>query len=322
MQEITITNNEQDQRLDRFLRKYLPQAPLSHIYKMIRKDVKVNQKRAGEEMMLQLGDVLQLYITDEQIQAYRREVKKTGAKKQFAILYEDEHILIADKPKGLLTHGDQTEKKNTLVNQVTDYLIETGDYRPSREKTFSPAAANRLDRNTSGIVVFGKNYGAVRALARLFRERKSLRKLYVAICFGELRRELHVKSVMQKDESRNKVKAVAADETGKLMETLIRPIEVRNGFTLAEAELLTGRTHQIRVHLAESGFPIAGDPKYGNLKKNKELAAVYGIDSQCLHAYKLQFIACGEPLSYLEGKVFVSDLPPKLRAYWKQLADS
>lgn len=319
MQEIIITDNEQDQRLDRFLRKYLPQAPLSHIYKVIRKDVKVNQKRAGEDTMLRRGDALQLYITDEKLEAYRKEIKKTGAKKQFTVLYEDDHILIADKPKGLLTHGDKTEKKNTLVNQVTDYLIETGAYRPSREKTFAPAAANRLDRNTSGMVVFGKSYDALRALTQMFRERKSLRKLYLAACFGELKKELHVKSVMQKDEDRNTVKAAAPDEDGKFMETLIRPVEVKKGFTLAEAELLTGRTHQIRVHLAESGFPIIGDPKYGNFKKNRQIAAAYGIDTQFLHAYKLQFTDCAKPLTYLEGKVFICDLPPKLKAYWKQL---
>lgn len=150
MINIEIGKNEQDQRLDKFLRKYLGNAPLSFIYKAIRKDVKVNGKRAKEDTVLRLGDTLSLYIKEEDLAAFQKKRKLSHARRQFQIAYEDENILAVEKPYGLLTHGDSTEKKNHLTNQVIDYLIEKGDYNPRLEKTFVPAPVNRLDRNTTG----------------------------------------------------------------------------------------------------------------------------------------------------------------------------
>ena len=152
MVKIEIGKNEQNQRLDKFLRKYLANAPLSFIYKAIRKDVKVNGKRGKEDTLLQLGDEVTLYISETDMEKFRKERRGGRVKRQFSIAYEDENILAAVKPYGLLTHGDSREKKNHLANQVIDYLIEKGDYNPRIEKTFTPAPVNRLDRNTTGLV--------------------------------------------------------------------------------------------------------------------------------------------------------------------------
>ena len=162
MIKLIITENQGGQRLDRFLKKYFDKAPLSYIYKMIRKDVKVNGKRASAEAMLSAGDELTLYISQEDAQALQKPPRQVRAKKQFVIAYEDENILAAEKPFGLLTHGDRTEKKNHLANQVLDYLVEKGEYNPRMDRTFSPAPVNRLDRNTTGLVLFGKNAEALK----------------------------------------------------------------------------------------------------------------------------------------------------------------
>lgn len=156
MIEIIITENQGGQRLDRFLKKYFDKAPLSLIYKMIRKDVKVNGKRSTKEAMIQAGDRLAVYLSEEEAKALQTQKKRVRAKRQFSIAYEDENLLIAEKPFGLLTHGDKTEKKNHLANQVVDYLIEKGEYNPRADRTFAPAPAGRLDRNTTGLVMFGK----------------------------------------------------------------------------------------------------------------------------------------------------------------------
>ena len=139
MIKLTITSNEADQRLDRFLKKYMKRASLSAIYKMIRKDIKVNGKRAKEDTQLKEGDELALYMTEEKLAELTAPIKKKAAKRQFKIAYEDENVLIVDKPKGLLTHGDAHEKKNTLVNQECGYLQEKGEYDPAKEKTFVPS---------------------------------------------------------------------------------------------------------------------------------------------------------------------------------------
>ena len=157
MIKLNITENQANQRLDRFLKKYYAKAPLSMIYRMIRKDVKLNGKRAKEDTVLSAGDELTLYITEEESASLMGSVRKVNARKQFKIVYEDENILVANKPFGLLTHGDSHEKKNHLANQVMDYLIAQGEYDPSRDRTFTPAPCNRIDRNTTGLVIFAKN---------------------------------------------------------------------------------------------------------------------------------------------------------------------
>lgn len=322
MIKIVISNNEKDQRLDRFLKKYLKNASLSYIYKLIRKDVKINGKRGNVETMLSEGDELSLYISDEEMEKLTKSKKVRRAKKQFNIAYEDENILVVEKPFGLLTHGDSTEKKNHLANQVISYLIEKGDYVPRIERTFVPSPANRLDRNTTGLVLFGKNNSTLQSLNTMIREKGYVSKYYLTIVAGNLKKELVLKDKMEKDTNRNVVKVVSmTDENGKIMETIARPLEYKNGYTLVEVELVTGRTHQIRVHLSNAGYPIIGDVKYGRNDVNRTVEKRFNLTTQFLHAYKLEFNNAIEPVEYMKGNTIIGELPPNLQRIKKDLFD-
>ena len=309
MVNIEIGKNEQKQRLDKFLRKYLGNASLSYIYKAIRKDVKVNGRRAKEDTMLELGDVITLYISDEELSALTRTRRSTRVKRQFKVAYEDDNIIVVEKPFGLLTHGDRTEKKNHLANQVVDYLIEKGDYNPRLERTFTPASVNRLDRNTTGLVLFGKTGEALQTLNRMIREKDKVNKYYMTIVKGRVKGELHLRDRMVKDERTNKVRVLSMDEEGRYMETIVRPIETGRDFTLVEVELITGRTHQIRAHLAKAGHPVIGDVKYGDRKVNEMVRRRFNLNTQLLHAYKLTFRGCTGALEYLNDLEITADLP-------------
>ena len=307
MVKLTITENEADQRLDRFLRKYFRRASLSFIYRMIRKDIKLNGRRAGEDTILKAGDEMTVYMTEEKFRELTAERRKKTARKQFKVIYEDDDILIVDKPRGLLTHGDSREKKNTLANQVCGYLQERGCYDPAGEKTFSPAPVNRLDRNTTGLVVFGKTAAALRTLTRLIRQRDGIEKYYMAIVCGQLTLPLVLDDRMKKDGRRNVSEAADGGE-GKEAVTHIRPVESGKRFSLVEARILTGRTHQIRFHLANAGFPIAGDGKYGDARINGKLKR-HGITTQLLHACRLKFGDSPDVPENLRGKVVEAPAP-------------
>ena len=321
MKKIIVTHNDAEQRLDRFLRKYLNGASLSYIYKIIRKDVKINGTRGKNETVIHEGDEITLYIPDDVLEKFAvSRAKSSGTRRNFTVAYEDENIIAVIKPFGLLTHGDGKEKKNTLVNQVVDYLIEKGDYNPRIERSFVPAAANRLDRNTTGLVLFGKNSTALRELNALIRDKNAISKFYLTILAGNLTEKIHLKGSLTKDESRNIVKISnrrAADirvsdssaDGEKDIETIACPLENRVGYTLAEVQLITGRTHQIRAHMASAGYPVIGDTKYGKPSVNKKLSERFGLTTQLLHAYKLEFKETGEHLAYLKGKVIEAALP-------------
>ena len=315
MIKITITENEENQRLDRFLKKYFKNATLSYLYKLIRKDVKVNGKRAAIETILALGDELSIYITEEEASAFQEKKTLSHAKKQFKIAYEDENVIIVEKPFGLLVHGDKTEKKNTLANQVAGYLAEKGEYAPGREKTFVPSPVNRLDRNTTGLVIFGKNNRALQSLNQMIRERGYVRKYYMTIVYGEMKRNLQLKDKMEKDEKTNTVKVLDLESgDGKVMETIAKPLKSAKGYTLVEVELVTGRTHQIRAHLSDAGFPVLGDVKYARKGQNKKIEQQYKLSTQLLHAYKLCFDDGIAPLEYLKGMEIKANLPMNFEA--------
>jgi len=315
MIKITISENEENQRLDRFLKKYFKNATLSYLYKLIRKDVKVNGKRAAIETLLSLGDELTIYITEEEASAYQEKKTLSHAKKQFKIAFEDENIIIVEKPFGLLVHGDKNEKKNTLANQVAGYLAEKGEYAPGREKTFVPSPVNRLDRNTTGLVIFGKNNRALQSLNQMIRERGYIRKYYMTIVHGEMKKSLQLKDKMEKDEKTNTVKVLDLESgDGKVMETIAKPLKTAKGYTLVEVELVTGRTHQIRAHLSDAGFPVIGDVKYAIKGQNKKIEQKHKLSTQLLHAYKLCFDDGIAPLEYMKGMEIKANLPVNFEA--------
>lgn len=371
MKQIIIEKNDAGQRLDRFLKKYLKKASLSFIYKAIRKDVKVNGKRKKEDYILCLEDELNLYITDSEIESLmgRRKdfseddggdhkQKNADQKNQLKIIYEDENILIVNKPSGLLIHGDSREKKKTLANRVCGYLQMKGEYDPSLEKTFVPSPANRLDRNTSGLVIFGKNAESLRCINTMLREKNEVRKFYRTIVAGELEETVTFRDRLARDEDKNRslivedinvadnsdaeikmngrqaIKKVTDvkekdiqcdvpeqpchkkskdDSLSKEIITKAIPLKRKNGYTLLEIELVTGRTHQIRAHLAEKGLPIIGDTKYGRKRTNDYFKKKYGLTSQLLHAQRLEFGEVEGTLENLSKKKICSNEPKIFR---------
>lgn len=320
MVRMKITANEENQRLDRFLKKYYRNAPLSYIYKLLRTGVKVNGRRVPPNTRLTLGDELTIDISEEEQRAYLAREKPRAFKRQFQVVYEDENLLIVEKPFGLLVHGTAEEGNETLSNQVMTYLIDSGAYSPDREKTFVPSPVNRLDRNTTGLVIFGKNAEALRSLSRMMGEKGFIRKYYLAIVHGEMKEEILLRDRMEKDREANKVRILdAGAEMGKLMVTRAKPLKRANGFTLVEVELVTGRTHQIRVHLAEAGYPIVGDRKYGDRQRDAELLRKFPLKAQFLHAYRLVFENCLPPLDYMRGREFKCELPAGMKRVSEEL---
>lgn len=301
----TITANEAGQRLDRYLRKRFSSQALGDIYRLIRTgQVKVNGRKAKAEYRLEEGDVLTLPDLNEE-----RKEAFVNVPCDFEIVFEDENLLIVNKPAGLLVHPDKTEMKRTLINQALAYLYRKGEYDPQSSSTFTPALCHRLDRNTSGLVVIAKTYPALQDMTELIRQKK-VKKFYLCLVEGRLSKPGIVELKLEKDESKNQVKVA---RSGLEATTRYVPVEIFEGYTLLEAEIVTGRTHQIRIHLSGIGHPLVGDLKYGKRAVNEQFRRKYGLTRQFLHAYKLILHSKGTSLEYLEGRTFSSDLPEDLQ---------
>ena len=313
---LKITLKDANQRVDKYVKKYLNEAPLSFIYKLFRKkDVKINKHWVKENYILQEGDELAIYISDQQLEEFNKPKEIEKVNLNHPIIYEDENILIVDKPRGLLVHGDENEKVVTLANEVINYLYFKGEYDP-KEKGFIPAPAHRLDRNTSGMVVFAKNLISLQILEELFKNKDNIDKEYLALVKGRVDQKLEIDSPLLKDE---KTGTVRISKYGKSALTFVEKVKFYGDFTLVKVRILTGRTHQIRVHLASLDHPVIGDSKYGDFKINKMFKDLYGFENQFLHAYKLKFKNIDSKLSYLSNKEFVSPLPSELEKILKKL---
>ena len=307
MKKLVISSKEANQRVDKYVKKFLNEAPLSFIYKLFRKkDVKINGHWVKENYILKEGEELSIYVTDAQLEEFNKpkEIEKVNLNHE--IVYEDENIIIVNKPRGLLVHGDEGEKKLTLTNQVINYLYFKGEYDPKSDHGFVPAPAHRLDRNTSGLVVFAKNLVSLQELEDLFKEKDEISKEYKVLVVGKFTGEKHIDAPLKKDVNTGLVR-VAKD--GKNAYTIVKFLGNYGDFTLVNVQILTGRTHQIRVHLASIGFPVVGDAKYGDFKVNKEVREKYKFENQFLTAYKLSFKQLKGHLSYLSGKSFEIKLP-------------
>lgn len=288
MKEFTVSKNDAGQRLDRWLAKNLPLLPAPLAQKYIRlKRVKLNGKRAERDTRLQEGDVLQLYINDE---FFEKPAPENAFLQLFRpkldILYEDDQLLILNKPAGLVVHGDETERVNTLVNHIQAYLYQKKEWSPYREGAFTPALCNRIDRNTSGIVIAAKTAEALRVMNQKIRDRE-LSKRYLCVAAGRLRPPRgELRCFLRKDEAEKQVYVSHRPvPDGRTAVTLYRTLAVRDGLSLVECELVTGRTHQIRAQLADAGAPLLGDGKYGIEKLNRR----YGLHRQALCSWSLTF---------------------------------
>jgi 23S rRNA pseudouridine955/2504/2580 synthase len=311
----TVTPNEANQRIDKFLKRMLKDAPISFIYKMFRqKDVKVNGKKVKIDYILEEGDEIDLYLKEALLEKFHKEAILRPVKPDFDILYEDPNILICDKPKGLLVHtDDEGENRITLQNMVLNYLAAKGEFDPDNLTGFIPSPAHRLDRNTSGIVVFGKTLPALQELLELFRERTHIQKKYTLLVRGEITKEGKIDYPLIKDSETRMVRVGRVEHGAKPALTVYQRIKAYPaGFSLVQAELMTGRTHQLRVHFAAIGHPIVGDSKYGDYAVNDNFERMYGLKNQFLHASYFAFLDdIPGVLSYLSGRSFTSPLPKK-----------
>lgn len=304
MKELTIGTNDAGQRLDRFLAKAVPLLPASLAQKYIRlKRIKRNGARAQRDTRLEAGDRLQLYINDEFFDTPREDnAYLTVAAPKLNIVYEDENILLVDKRPGLAVHPhDGAEYGRTLIDQIQAYLYQKHEWRPREENAFTPALCNRIDRNTGGIVIAAKTAEALRVMNQKIKDRE-LDKRYLAIVEGVPKpKEGSLKGYLFKDAVKNRVFVTDGPKPGaKTCQTNYKVLDSRNGLSLVECELITGRTHQIRAQFAHAGHPLLGDGKYGKLDKR------FDRTYQALYSYKLTFLFTTDAgsLSNLNGRSF------------------
>ena len=305
MKKISVNKNDAGNRLDKFINKCFPNIPYSLLYKYIRKKrIKVNGKKEEISYRLKENDILELYINDELLEKSNKSSDFKAASEDIEILYEDDNIMIINKKAGLIVHPDDDIKVDCLVNRIKSYLFKKGEFNPENENSFAPALVNRIDRNTSGIVIAAKNAESLRILNLKMKERE-LHKKYICILCGTLKKDSEIlKAFLDKNSSENKVyiSDKMKNKNYKTILTKYSVIDKSKKFTLAEIELLTGRTHQIRAHMAYLGYPLLGDGKYGVNKINREMGYKY----QALCAYKLKFDFKDKDnlLGYLDGKEF------------------
>ena len=304
MKSFTVTKNDASLRLDKFIVKNCPALPSSLMFKYIRtKRIKVNGKRAEISTRLQEGDTVDAYINDEFFVSVQPKYDFLSAPARLDIVYEDENILLTDKKQGLLVHPDKNEYGDTLIARIQHYLYDKGEYRPRDENSFRPALANRIDRNTGGIVIAAKNAESMRKLCEKIKYRE-IEKKYLAVIHGVPKKKSDLlEGYLEKNEKKNKVFLKSGKTDSSLtIKTRYTVLESRAGLSLVEVELLTGRTHQIRAHMASIGHPLLGDGKYGKSAADKKM----GFDKQALYSYSLKFDFRTDAgiLSYLNGKRF------------------
>ena len=289
MKEIVINENEAGQRLDKFLGKLLKEAPASFYYKMLRKkNITLNGKKCDGSEHLTEGDEIKLFLAEETIEKFSEVKIQKVQKKKLDIVYEDEHILLINKPSGMLSQKAK-ETDESLVEYLIDYLLDSGKLKKEELACFRPSVCNRLDRNTSGIVAAGRSLPGLQIMSEVIKDR-SLGKYYVCVVRGIVKGEARIEGWLTKNEKTNQVSIRKEETPGSLpIRTAYRPLVSGNGYALLEVHLITGRSHQIRAHLASIGHPIIGDVKYGDAGTNEQFRRQCKVKSQMLHAYRIVF---------------------------------
>lgn len=295
MKQIIIAKNDAEQRLDKFLTKFMPLLPKSMLYKSLRKNcVRINGKHIKDGAhILKEGDVLALYFRDEFFEKPHAEIYNGG---DLNIVYEDENILVVNKPRGLVVHADDKGTEDTLILRILAYLYKSGTYDPSKEQSFTPALCNRIDRNTEGLVIAAKNAAALRIINKKIKNRE-IRKYYICITEGIPKKSSDTLVSML---SRGDKRVQISNSDGKEIRTKYRIIRSDGNRALLEIELLTGRTHQIRAQLAAIGCPLEGDIKYGARRRGKPY-------SLCSFKIIFDFTSPSGELEYLNGKTIEID---------------
>lgn len=298
MRKIIIDDNEKNQRFDRFVGKYLNKAPNSFIQKMIRKkNIELNGKKSKPDVILEKGDIIEFYLAENTIHKFREEKNYIKSDNKLDLVYEDENLLIINKPIGITMQPDSSNNVS-LLDMMLTYLEFDNNYK---SKTFRPAFINRLDKNTSGIVIGAKNYQSLKKLNKIMRK-KNIKKYYKGIIEGHIKDKKFLQDYMTRE---NKVSQVNSTK-GKKIITKIKPLKFNDGYTLVEFELVTGRTHQIRAHMDSIGHSLLGDKKYSG--KSMGDAKYY-----YLHAYKIEFKDIKGELDYLNDRIFLIPIPERFK---------
>lgn len=314
MKEIIIRRNEAGQRLDKLLKKYLSEAPSGFLYKMLRKkNIVLNGKKATGNEKLTEGDLVCLYLADETICKFSARSDRVYGGMPIEVIYEDEDLLLLNKPSGMLSQ--KAEKKDTsVVEYVISYMLEKKEITEEDLLLFKPAVCNRLDRNTSGIIIAGKSMPGLQTMGQLLKER-TLEKYYLCAVKGQIRKERRIQGFLWKDKEQNVVKITKEGE-GAPIETEYLPLAWNDSVTLLKVHLITGKSHQIRAHLASIGNPLVGDYKYGDPVFNEFYKKQFQITSQLLHAYQITFPTLRGECKAVSGKTFTAKTPEK---FWRMI---
>ena len=316
MQELHVAARDAGQRFDKFLARYMGGAPKSFFYKMLRKkNIVLNGKKAEGNEKLKEGDVIRLFLSDETIAQFRTAPqaaapepvpKGLAAAFDASIVYEDANLLVVNKPAGVLSQKAKP-LDSSLVEALVDYLYRKKEVTPESLALYRPSVCNRLDRNTSGLVLAGKTLPALQVLSDILKDR-SVRKEYLCIVAGQLKSPMTLDGYLIKDEAANQVHVHRTFAEGEsYICTAYTPLAIADDFTLLLVHLITGRSHQIRAHLASIGHPIVGDSKYGKPSVNREMQKRFGVRSQLLHAAIVTFPKLEGDFAYLSGKVLTAE---------------